>query len=298
MTTLGNLVARSHRMLSGARREAFNELDVAVATTTETELRLTRGLASIAVNSYVAVDAEIMLVTEIDAANKVIQVVRGVDDTVPATHAEGARVEVNWRWFTADLFAFLGDEIRAWPDDIFAVGQQDVSIGIGSRGADLPLTRFRMPLRVRRKMTDTVSGTATWVDVPIRQFRIETNLPTSDFASGNAFIVPSNPNTATYRVEYAQEFDLSGLEVITTDIATLPLSERLIDAAVYGVAWRALAGDEASRSSDTSQPEPREAAEVRARDRIQAASSYKAICDERLEQEKRRLRQLYPVKFT
>jgi len=296
MTTLGNLVAQGRRMLRGARREVFNQLDVGV--TTETSLRLQRAVAPIANNTYIGIGAEIAYVIATDPGAQTVEVMRGVDDTPIDPHTAGDLVEVDWRWFTADLFGFLADEIRSWPDDIFAVTEVDVTLGIGQRAVDLPLTRYRMPLRVRRRSSNPNTSISTWVDVPLRQRRIETNLPTDQFPSGNVLIAATNPTTSDWRIEYAQEFDLSGLADLTTDITTLPLNDRLIDAAIYGIAWRALASDEAARSNDASQPEPRDAAEVKALDRIHVASSYKAIRDQRLEEEKRRLRQLYPVKFT
>lgn len=296
MATIQTLVNRSRRKVRGTKREPFNVLaeplvsaaDLLVLTNAVT------GANAITIGDYLGIGAELMLVTAVDVPNKRVTVLREVDGTpMPASHAAGSVVEVNWRWLTADLLTDLADEIRSWPDGIFKIATVDVSIGTGSRSVDLPVTRFRYPLQLRRKSTGR-----QWVDVPGRQFRVEMGLPTSEFTSGNALIVNSSLSAiaAQYNLTYAQAFDVSAVENPATDLDVVGLSAYLYDAAIYGVAFRALAGDEAGRSDEIAQPEPRDAEEVDPFDAMQAASAFKAIRDLRLAEEKSRLRTLYPMK--
>lgn len=294
MTTLGDLVQRSGRMLSGHRREAFNSLASSVDASSTT-VALSRAVDLIAPNTWIGIGTELMLVDSVDSANKSLTVTRGANSTASA-HAVGDQVEVGWRWFSLELLDMLGDEIASWPDEIYAVGNVDVSLGISQRDTTLPLTRFRFPLRVRRRTSPTTIGSSQWVDAPIRSYRIETNLP--GYADSNAFIAASVSAAADYRIEYARALDVAGLDDLATDITAIPLSQSLVDAAIYGVAWRALSGNEANRSNDASQPEPRQADEVRSFDRMRAASSFKAIRDQRLAEEITRLHTLYPTRMT
>lgn len=292
MTTVGQLVSRARRMLRGSKRESFNVLAEA-APSAQGHFVLEHSMTSIAIGDYLGLGAEVAYVTAKDDSLKRVDVVREVDDTpAPVTHPVGTLVEVNWRFLTADLLGFLVDEVRSWPDGIFIVESETVTIPMSSRAVDLPLTRYRLPLdaSVRRQ------GRTEWVPLPTRSFRVKTGLPTSEFPSGNTFTVSHGWGGATVILEYAQALDLSALEDLTTDVATIGLTQHLYDAALYGVAWRALSSDEAERSSRTSQPEPRIAEEVGAADAMRAASAYKAIRDLRLEEEKRRLRQLYPLR--
>lgn len=296
MATIQTLVDRSRRKLRGTRREPFNVLGEPFLAGTD-ELVLANPVGdrnSISAGDYLCIGAEIMLVTSVDAPAGHVTVEREVDGTTaPATHEAGARVEINWRWMTADLLTDLADEVRSWGDGIFTVASADVSIGTGTRSVDLPLTRFRYPLELRRKSTGR-----EWVGVPVKQYRIETNMPTSQFSSGNALIVVSSLSAlaAQYNLIYAQSFDISALEVLETDLEDIGITATLFDAAIYGVAFRALAGDEAGRVDEIAQPEPRDAAEVEPFDAMRAASAFKAIRDLRIAEEAMRLRTLYRLK--
>lgn len=295
MATVDTLVARARKMLRGSKREPFRLLADDVAAVDEFLPITVAPPVNTAVDDYVCVGTELMLVTSVDLSTDPprLNVIRGVDGTVvPATHPAGSRVELNWRWFTSDLLHWLADDIRSWPEGIFTPTTSAVlSLGASSRSVDLPLTRFQWPLALLQKVS-----TKEWTPVPAGKFRIHQGLPTSEFASGNALIMPPNPFSSQLILTYASGFDLSAVETVTTDLATIGVTERLYDAALHGVAFRALAGDEASRLDDHSQPEPRSAEEVEAFDQMRAASAYKAIRDLRLEEEKRRLRTLYPVK--
>jgi len=280
-------------MLMGSRRESFKLLKDPVPSG-QTFLIFDDPPAPITERDYLGLGTETMYVTSIDLTQNRVNVIRGVDDTVaPVSHPAGTKVEIQWRFFTADLLAFLTDEIRSWPDSIFTVAVTPIlTIPTGRREIDLPLTRFRFPLDVTAKR----SARFEWVPVPVKDYRIKTGLPTTFYPSGNALTVTSRWHSSLFLIEYAQSFDLSAVEDVDTDTDDIGFSEHLFDAAMYGVAWRALAGEEANRSDNNSQPEPREAAEVEPFDAMRSASAYKAIRDLRLEEEKRRLRQLYTLK--
>lgn len=295
MATVGDLVNRARKMLRGSKREPFRLLAEAVPAA-QAYLPVTMAPpVNTGPDDYLGVGTELMLVTGIDLTTDPprLNVLRGVDGSpVPATHPVDTRVEINWRWFTGDLLNWLVDEVRSWPDGIYVPAATAVlAMGTSSRSIDLPLTRFQWALSLLQK-----ASTREWISVPAGKFRIQQGLPTSEFASGNALILPPQPFASELILNYAQGFDLAGLDDVTTDLDDVGLSERLYDAALHGVAFRALASDEASRLDDHAQPEPRAAEEVEPFDQMRAASAYKAIRDLRLEEEKRRLRTLHPVK--
>lgn len=291
MATIGDLVNRSRRMVRAGRREPFNLLDGA-HTSSDTQLTLKHPLGKIAIGDYVGIGGEIAYVVAKDEGQQKITVVRGAEGTPAVAHVDGEVLEINWRWFSADLLEFLSDEIRSWPDTIFTVANADVSMGVSARDVSVALTRYRYTLKLYRKISGRPS-----IEMPIRSYRVETGMPTDQYADGNALIVTSNPDTASYRLVYAQGFNLTALENLTTDLANVGLSANLYDAAKHGVAWRALVGDEAARSNELAQPEPRDADDVSAGDATRAASAFKSIRDLRLEEEERRLRTLYPIRM-
>lgn len=292
MTTVGNVVERARRMLRGSKRETFNILDtdlIVGATTLKCRLSIAT-LGKVAIGDVVGVGPDIMLVTDTDAANQTFDVTRGLDGTTTAvTIPAGTVIEVNWRWFTADLVAFAGDELRSWPVGVFKVASVPATVGVSFRHADLALIRFAFPLRARYQR----DGTREWVDIPSRQWRIEQGLPTP----ADSQLIVSAGYTGSVVVEYAQALDLSAVGDPDTTLASIGLNDTLVDALLYGIGWRAAAPEEFGRADRTSQPEPRTADEVKAGDALRNASAYKALRDMRLAEEMRRLRNLYPPKF-
>lgn len=290
MTTVATVVHRARRMLRGSKRETFNVLDEdLLAGATAVKCRLP--IAKIVPGDFICLGTEIAFVTEVDAGTATLTVLRGIDGTEDAnTIPAGTIIEVGWRFPTADLFGWAGDEIRSWPVGVYVVEPVSVTIGVSARSVDLPLTRFSFPLRARYKL-----GTREWVDIPRRTWRIEQGLPTSQFASGNALIVPSGISGSVI-VEYAQALDTTTIGMATV-LGDVGVNDTLVDALLYGVAWRAVAPEEGGRADRTSQPEPRNADEVKAGDALRTASAYKALRDMRLSEEVRRLRQLYPPHF-
>jgi hypothetical protein len=293
-TTIDAVVKRSFRELRGSRRETFNVLDEALAPgATTVKCRLDVG--KISEGDFIGIGTEVMFVTEVTSGSNQLTVLRGMDGTSSAgTIPADTIIEVGWRWFSADMFVYVADEVRSWPTALFKPVPVEVTVGSTSRQVDVALTRFRYPLRLRYRRGTTPS---TWVDVPRGSYRVESGLPTSDYANGNALTVPLGV-TGSMILEYAQGFDLSELDDPTTDlVADVGLPETLIDAVMWGVAYRAVAPEEAGRVNRTSQPEPRIADEVKAGDALRGASAFKSLRDMRINEEIRRLRELYPIKF-
>jgi hypothetical protein len=289
-TTVGGLAFRTLRMANGQRRQGFNFLAAAVDAD-DTTFTFSDDLGGMTVGSYLGVDEEIVYVRSVDVSAKSAVVRREQLGTTGASHLIDAPVQVDWRWFTADVVDAIADEVRSWPPDVFAVGEVDISVGAATTAIDVALTRYRYPLLLQR----TQSGVDRWIDVT-GSYDVLTNLPTSSFASGNALQLPSNFRGAgTVRLHYAQDFDVSAFTVATT-LAAVGLPVTLHDAIIYGAAARLLIGDESPRSNTGSQPEPRQAADVRPGQAIQTGAAYRQLADQRVQDEAARLRSKYPYR--
>lgn len=288
--TLGDLSNRLHRMVKGSRRESFNVLGTTV-NTTDVSIVFTKPTDGITEGTYLGIGTEIMYVYSVAGGNTAT-VRRGMFNTLAAAHTVGDLIEVDWRWFTADVIDALADDIRSWPEDVFKVSSADVSVGAGT-AFDLPLTGYRSTLKIRR----SIPGGERWVDEPSNLYRVATGLPTSSFASGNALYLPNTrAGSGTVRIDYAADFITATLDIATL-IADIGLPSTLIDAALYGGAWRLLVDREAQRSAVESQPEPRQATDVKEGASANVGSYYKRLRDTRLAEEARRLRGHYPYKF-
>lgn len=292
VTTVGDLADRVLRAVNGSRRQLVNWLSGAVDPSTTT-FTFTDPIEGIAPGTYLGVGEEIVYVRSTNEAARTAVVRRGMHNTTAAAHADDAEVQVDWRWFTADVVDAIADEIRSWGDDIFRVSEVDVPVGSSATAVNVALTGFRFPLRLRR----TVPGKDRWVDVTAR-YEVQTNLPTSEFPDGAALFLPSTAlGPGTVRLEYAADFATDSIGLSTT-LDAIGLSSTLVDAALYGAAARLLIDREAQRSAVESQPEPRQAEEVRAGHAIQTGAAYRQLADRRLAEEAMRLRARYPIRMT
>lgn len=291
VTTLGDLSDRLHRMVKGSRRESFNVLGATVDSSTTT-ITFTKPTDGITEGTYLGIGTEIMYVYSVTGGNTAT-VRRGMFNTLAAAHTVNDLIEVDWRWFTADVIDALADDIRSWPEDVFKVSFQDVDVTGASAAADIPLTGFRSVLAIRRSLP----GRDRWIKEPSNLYRVDTGLPATAFPSGNALYLPNTrAGAGTVRVDYAADFITATLDVATL-IADIGLPTTLIDAALYGGAWRLLVDREAQRSAVESQPEPRQATDVKEGSSANVGSYYKRLRDTRLAEEARRLRGHYPYRF-
>lgn len=290
LTTVGDLANQVHRALKGSRREQFSTLNGAI-TSTATSVVLHAPYTGITVGSHLCIGTEILYVTDATSA-PTFTVRRGLFSTDAAAHLDNDAVEVDWRWFTADVVDALTDEIRSWPDEIFTVDQTDVGVG-SSTAVDISLFGFRYILTVRR----TISGSDRWISEPSNLYRIDTNLPASSFPSGNALYLPNTrAGTGTVRVEYAADFNVDDIAT-TTPLQQVGLTNTLYDCAKYGACWRLLTDREAQRSAVESQADPQEPADVKEGSAVNMGGYYLRLRNQRLAEESRRLRSKYPYRF-
>jgi len=288
--TVGDLAARVQRTVNGTRRQPVNYLSGAL-TSSATNVTFADEVDGITAGSYLGIGEEIVYVRSVNENARTAVIRRAMFNTTAAAHADDSEVQIDWRWFTADVVDAIADEIRSWGDDIFAVTDVDIEVGAADTAVAVSLTGYRFPLELRR----SESGRDKWLDVT-GTYRVETGLPTSSFSTGNALFLPSSSRGAgTVRLTYATDFDT---ESITTSTALddIGLPQSLHDAAMYGASARLLIDREPQRSSVESQPEPRRAADVRAGAAVQMGAAYRQLADQRLADEALRLRARYPIR--
>lgn len=289
--SIGGLIQRIHRSLKGSIRENYTLLANPVDDD-DTVFNFT-SLEGITTGSYLGIGAEIVHVLSTSDGGNSATVIRGMFDTAAVSHIAATLIEIDWRWLSADILTALVEEVRSWPEDIFAVRVTDVPVGSSSTAVNVALPEYRFPLRMRR----TVSGKDRWIDVT-NIYSIQTDLPTTQFVDGNAVFMPtSRQGGGTIRLEYASNFATSIMDLDTTT-DDIGLSSSLIDCVVYGTLWRLMVDREMVRNQVSAQPEPRQAADVPQGSALRTGAAHKQLRDERLREEARRLRSLYPMRFS
>ncbi|MDE2022357.1 MAG: hypothetical protein KGI71_05615 [Patescibacteria group bacterium] len=256
--SLGQLIDDTLRHLRGTTRDAVNVLAVAMdapaAGTVET-ITLTGDLAGVAVGSLLVIETETLYVLNSYPATVTAQVIRGYEDTTPATHAANVLVYVNPPWTRNVVMGAIRDEIRSWGPQLYQVASVDIPLVNFQRGYDLgaiPGQIIRV-LYVTAPQPPYIGAPGYWdvagtVDYdqsnPSLPFMYNPNANPSEFPSGRSLVLTGThtPNFAgNIHVVYAAPFDVDNSWAETTDmIAEVGLDPRDLDIPPLGVAARLL----------------------------------------------------------
>ncbi len=273
MTTAGELTLEILDALVGGETPPSTTLNGSVDATTTT-LTLAQALPSALAGVVLGVGPEKVKVATVSGLE--LTVVRGHLTTAVA-HGSGTVVMHGWRWFPADVFRAIRDEINSWPEEVYQVKR--ASATLMEKPTTVAVPGFRRLLDVR----DTTYGAS------LRQIQVyETSSGHKALAHADDLVV---------ELTYGADFDTSTF-AWSTDLETVVgVPTSMLDVVRHGVNWRLLSERDAQRSDLTAQPEPRDSMEVREFTTMRSASAHKQLRDARLADESRRLHSLYPPRF-
>lgn len=296
--TVADLVDETKSHLAGDNHFELNRLSASVSSSVET-FNASFNLGGITAGSRVAVDDEVMYVTSTSSPS--VNILRGVDGTVAASHAASALVEVNARFPKPLIKKALRDEIRSWPKEVFDVATveveaDNVTTQIGaqlSQAIDVDLgTDWYFGLELRHEPGN--SSESTWAKV--QHWDIDRDANTSDFTNGNALIVKETVPSSTLRLVYAKPFDVTTFDDSTTLLGTVGLDASMVDIPPLGAAARLLAPLEAGRADPRPRGVSQSADAVPPGHLTSAANNLRQLRNRRLAEEQTRLRAKYPVR--
>lgn len=279
--TVRELIAETQQMLRGMSRTTRNRLTNARdADDTDFTLDFTFE-QSIAADTFLVVDDEILYVWSVNSSSMTVVVERGAEGTTAAAHDAGATVYVNPRFARPSIRRALKEEIASWPRNVYRILQTQLAIPATGYAVDLGLaaTDFIDVLEVRRVPT----AGDPWRSV---KFDLARDQTAADFASGHAlFISELGLQGATVNVVYSAPFDLTTFDDTTNLVSTVGLSSRMTDIPPMGAAWRLLSGQEALRTAMEARGQHRPAEDVPAGATLRAAAGFKSFRDLRLQEE-------------
>lgn len=291
--TVADLIAATQRHLYGPQSEVLNVLNGSIDDG-DTGITLTYDLDGFGPRRVISIDDELLFVLSVNTVAKTAAVIRGHRGTTPASHSNGAVVEVAPRFPRGFIRAALKDEIKSWPRELFATGAYDVTVGSVARGYDLPIGVFyRILAAYVSPATPTTS--ALWSTIP---YEVRTGLSTDDFASGNSITFQTSFTPArTVRVIYSKPFVTADMSDEVAVNGTIGVPCPAMDIAPLGAAWRLMQGREVRRTDLNAQGTNKSAEQVPGGLSSATASSFKTRRDERLREELIRLRSAYPIRF-
>jgi hypothetical protein len=278
-------------MLAGVVEER-NKL-AASLTSGDTSVVTTYDLGGLRTGSVFEIESELFYVWDANPATKTLTVERGYAGTTAASHASGTIVTLNPRFPRAQMLDALNadlDDLSSTANGLFRVVTVDLTyngsdrqINITNSGTILELLDVRL-----RYLAD---------DHPVLSYvRLQTGLPTTDFASGNTLVLDEPIMAGSLRVRYKAPFTRASSESsdLTTDCFLPATCDDIVE---MGVVMRLMAGREIKRNFIESQGDTRRPDEVQAGAIANSIANIQRLRRERVIAEAGRLKAQYPIKF-
>lgn len=278
-------------MLAGVVEER-NKLASSLDSST-TSVVTTYDIGGLRTGSVFEIDSELFYVWDANTASKTLDVERGYAGTTAASHSSGAVLTLNPRFPRAQMLDAVNadiDDLSSTANGLFRVVTTDLTyngsdrqIDIQGSGTILELLDARL-----RYLAD---------DHPVlNAVRLQTGLPTADFASGNTLVFDEPVMAGTVRVRYKAPFVRASAE--SSDLTTnCFLPSTCDDIIEMGVIMRLMAAREIKRNFTESQSDTRRADEVQAGAVTQSIANIQRMRRERIVAEAGRLKAQYPIKF-
>ena len=239
------------------------------------------------------IDSELFYVWDANPSTKTLTVERGYAGTTAASHSSGAVLTLNPRFPRAQMLDAVNadlDDLSSTANGLFRVVTTDLTyngsdrqINITGSGTVIELLDARL-----RYLAD---------DHPVlNAVRLQTGLPTTDFASGNTLVFDEPVMAGTVRVRYKAPFVRASSEAsdLTTNCFLPTTCDDIIE---MGVVMRLMAAREIKRNFTESQSDTRRADEVQAGAVTQSIANIQRMRRERIVAEAGRLKAQYPIKF-
>lgn len=292
MTTVATVLNRASRQLLSGVVEERNKL-ASTINSSATSVITTYDLGGLRAGTVFEIDAELFYVWAVEANTKTATVERGHAGTTAASHSSGAIITLNPRFPRQQML----DAVNADLDDLSSTANglfRIVTVDLDYNGSD-------------RQINITNSGTIIELldarlryladDHPVlRSVRLQTGLPTADFASGNTLVFDEPVMAGTIRVRYKAPFVQATSE--SSDLQTTCFLPSTCDDIVeMGVMLRLMAGREIKRNFTESQPDTRRADEVQAGAVAQSVVNIQRLRRERIIAEAGRLKAQHPIQF-
>lgn len=291
MTTAGQLIDRVAGELLAGTVEERNKVATGIDASTTT-VTFTYPLSGLREGSVFEVGSEQMYVWTTNSSAKSAVVERGFNGTTAAAHSAEDIATVNPRFprlrVLQQLNADLAD-LSSPLNGLFQVKTVDIAYNGSDRMVNITgATDIQNLIDVRyRYLSD---------DYPIiRDVRLLTDMPTSDFASGFALAFDSYVRSGTIRVIYRAPYGQFSTESNT--VADVGGSDYLDDVLALGSQIRLMASREVKRNFTESQGDTRRAEEVPSGAVANSMLQLQRLRRDRVMAEAARLNRQYPLRI-
>ena len=291
MPTAQSLIDDTRRHLLTGHNEELNRLEGAIGPS-DLALAVEFDAGGIAPGSTISVGLEEMHVWAL--SGQTLEVQRGMNGSTPAAHADGAVVTVRPKFSDFRIFRALNDDLldlSSPTNGLFRVETVEATYNAARNAYDL--TGATNVFGVLDVWYENLGSSGNWSR--LNQWRWLSDVPTSDFASGNAVFLdegadPGRSLLIRFKTTYGQ------LVTAADDVETTTgLQDSAMDLPPLGAAIRLMIGRDVRRSFNEIQGEPRRAEEVPVGSAMQASRPLIAWRQTRIQAEAGRLASKYRV---
>ncbi len=292
MTTVATVLNRASRQMLAGVVEERNKL-AASLTSGDTTVVTSYDLGGLRTGSVFEIESELFYVWDASPATKTLTVERGYAGTTAASHSSGNIITLSPRFPRAQMLDAVNadiDDLSSTANGLFRV----VTVDLTYNGSD-------------RQVNITNSGTIIeLLDTRLRYLaddhpvlnavRLQTGLPTTDFASGNTLVFDEPVMAGTVRVRYKAPFVRATSE--SSDLTTnCFLPSTCDDIIEMGVIMRLMAAREIKRNFIEAQGDTRRPDEVQPGAITNSIANIQRLRRDRIIAEAGRLKAQYPIKF-
>lgn len=291
MTTAGQLIDRVAGELLAGTVEERNKLATGVDASATT-LTFTYPLSGLREGSMFEIGSEQFYVWTTNSSAKSAVVERGFNGTTATSHSAEAITTINPRFPRSRVLQQLNADLADLSsplNGLFQVKTVDIAYNGSDRMVNITgATDIQNLIDVRyRYLSD---------DYPIiRDVRLLSDMPTSDFASGFALAFDSYVRSGTIRVVYRAPYGSFSAESDT--VADVGGSDYLDDVLALGTQMRLMAGREVKRNFTESQGDTRRAEEVPSGAVANSMLQLQRLRRDRVMAEAARLNRQYPLRI-
>lgn len=292
MTTVATILNRASRQMLAGVVEERNKLASSL-TSGDTSVVLSYDIGGLRSGSVFEIGTELIYIWDANPATKTLTVERAYAGTTASAHSANAIITLSPRFPRAQMFDALNadlDDLSSTANGLFRVGIASVSyngsdrqVNIAGSSSIIELLDVRL-----RYLADEYPV--------ISKVRLQTDLPTADFASGNSIVFDEAVQAGTLRVRYKAPFTRASSE--SSDLTTNCFLPATCDDIVeMGVMLRMMAAREIKRNFTESQGDTRRPEEVPPRAIMDSVANIQRLRRERVIAEAGRLKAQYPIKF-
>ena len=291
MTTAGQLIDRVAGELLAGTVEERNKLATGVDASATT-LTFTYPLSGLREGSVFEIGSEQFYVWTTNSSAKSAVVERDFNGTTATSHSAEAITTINPRFPRSRVLQQLNADLADLSsplNGLFRVKTVDIAYNGSDRMVNITgATDIQNLIDVRyRYLSD---------DYPIiRDVRLLSDMPTSDFASGFALAFDSYVRSGTIRVVYRAPYGSFSAESDT--VADVGGSDYLDDVLALGTQMRLMAGREVKRNFTESQGDTRRAEEVPSGAVANSMLQLQRLRRDRVMAEAARLNRQYPLRI-